>query len=66
MENKQEDKVLNVVVTDSQMHVVLKDGTRCPVKAKTTETFYESGRKDCHIVLEKPLALMGEQKELGK
>jgi hypothetical protein len=66
MENEKEDKVVNVVVTDSQMAVILKDGTRCPVKAKTTETFYESGRKDCHIVLEKPLALLGEQKPIGK
>ena len=51
MDEKKEDKVTQVVVTDKTMTMTLKDGSKTPVGAKVTETFYESGRKDCHIQL---------------
>jgi hypothetical protein len=37
------------------MHIVLKNGTRIPVKATTINTYWESGRKDCRIIIEEPL-----------
>jgi uncharacterized protein (UPF0179 family) len=48
---EEKDKVTQVVVTDKTMIMTLKDGKKVPVGAKVTETFYESGRKDCHIKL---------------
>ena len=46
------DKIVNVTEELSTMLVTLKDGTSIPVKAKTIDTYWASGRKDCHIELQ--------------
>ena len=51
MEEKKEDKVIQVVTTDKIMHQLLPDGTKIPVSGKVIDTFYASGRKDCKIKL---------------
>jgi hypothetical protein len=52
-----EDKVTNTIVTKKEMTIILKDGTKMSVPSKVIETFYESGRKDCNIEIEKPFNL---------
>lgn len=62
-----EDKITHTSKEFSKMPVDLKDPvTQEVVKtilvdAETTYTHYESGRKDCAIVLQKPLDMGGEQ-----
>lgn len=51
MEEKKEDVVVRKVVTDKTMTMTLPDGNQVPIGAKVIETFYQSGRKDCHIQL---------------
>lgn len=59
-----EDKILNIVITDKEMAIILPDGQRVPTKAKVKETFWESGKKDCEIIMEKPLLLDSQSKEI--
>jgi hypothetical protein len=50
-----EDKVKNTTEEHGVMTVTLKNGQKIPVKAKTVYTHWESGRKDCAIIIEEPL-----------
>ena len=58
-----EDKIIKTSDVVSNMTVILKDGTKIPVKAKTTETFWESGRKDCHVEILEPLNTKATKEE---
>lgn len=55
-----EDKVINIEEEIEDVVLNLKTGEKIPAKAKTTYTYYESGRKDCKIEIEKPISLLGE------
>lgn len=46
----------------STMYIVLKDGTRIPVNAKTIYTKHNDGTQDCKIELEKPVNLGSQTK----
>jgi len=50
-----DDKIIKVEEELSTMNVNLKDGTKIPVKAKTINTYWSSGRKDCKIQILEPL-----------
>ena len=50
-----EDKIIKVEEELSTMSVNLKNGTKIPVKAKTINTYWTSGRKDCDIQILEPL-----------
>jgi hypothetical protein len=54
---EKEDKIIKVTTTDREMSLLLKDGTRLPTKGKVIDTYYESGRHDAKVVLEKPLSM---------
>lgn len=61
-----EDKVIKTEEELSVMHVNLKTGEKVPVNAKTIYTYYESGRKDCKIELEKPIDLNNKLGKIGE
>ena len=50
-----EDKIIKVEEELSTMSVNLKNGTKIPVKAKTINTYWTSGRKDCEIQILEPI-----------
>ena len=52
-----EDKIIKIEEELGVMQLNLTDGRKIPVNAKTIYTYYESGRKDCTIQVEKPLEL---------
>ncbi len=54
MEQNQ-DKVVKVTEELGQANLILKDGKHIPVATKTIYTHYESGRKDCTVMVERPL-----------
>jgi len=54
------DEVSHLTEEIGVMHVVLKDGSRVPVKAKTVYTHWTSGRKDCDVQIEKPIATIAK------
>lgn len=66
-----EDKIINTTEEISKMdvdltHPITKQVIKTiKVDAKTTYTHYESGRKDCAIVLIKPLGIGGTQVPLN-
>lgn len=60
-----EDKIIKVEEEIGIMHLDLTNGQRIPVNAKTIYTYYESGRKDCTIQVEKPLDLGTKIEKLG-
>lgn len=62
MEN--EDKIIKTEQEIGQAHIVLLNGDRLPVKTLTTHTYYESGRKDCKVEIEKPLGVSGLPEKL--
>jgi len=50
-----EDKIIKVEEELSTMCLNLKNGTKIPVKAKTINTYWTSGRKDCEIQILEPI-----------
>lgn len=50
-----DDKILSVTNEVGNMTIVLKDGKRIPVKAKTSYVTWTSGRKDCNVSIEEPI-----------
>lgn len=50
------DKILKVKESKSIMTVKLKNGRKIKVPAITTDTYWESGIKDCVVKLLEPLS----------
>jgi len=55
------DKIIDIKKEKSIMTCTLKDGSKIPVNAITTETTWASGRKDCHIAIEDALNSTSKQ-----
>ena len=58
-----EDKIVLIESKLSEMNVTLKDGTSIPVSARTTDTYWSSGRKDCLIQILEPLNSESKQEK---
>lgn len=58
-----EDKVINVEEIPHQVTLNLKNGKKIITDAITINTYYESGRKDCAVKINKPLDLMGKSEK---
>jgi len=58
------DKILRTEEEHGNAIVNLKSGKKIPVKIMTLYTHYESGRKDCNIIVEDALPISGEQNKL--
>lgn len=54
-----EDKIIKIEEEIGVVTLNLVDGSKTPIKAKTTYTHWQSGRKDCHVSMEKPLSMSG-------
>jgi len=50
-----EDKIMNITKEEGTVVAILKNGDKIPVKAITTYTHWESGRKDCNINIIEPI-----------
>lgn len=50
-----EDVVIKTTNEVSNMKVALKNGQKKIVKAKTIQTYWQSGRIDCHIDILEPI-----------
>ena len=59
-----EDKIIKVEEELAEATINLKTGEKVPVRTKTIYTHYESGKKDCKIIMEKPISLSGEVNKL--
>jgi hypothetical protein len=57
---EKEDKIISTNTYKKEMFVLLPDGKKVPTMGTVTETSWESGRKDIHVVVDKPLALIGK------
>jgi hypothetical protein len=60
-----QDKVIKIETIQKNMCITLGDGTKLPTKGKVINTYYQSGRKDCKVVIDRPLALSGKSKIQG-
>jgi len=59
------EKVIKVDEKLGEATLNLVSGQKKIVKTKTTYTYYDSGRKDCHVDILKSLDLLGESKIKG-
>lgn len=62
-QDPQFEKIVETKTFVQDMFINMPDGTKVPTKGKVTETYYESGRKDTHVEVEKPLAAFGQTKQ---
>lgn len=49
------DNITGTTEEHGEMEVTLQNGRKVKVKAKTTYTNWQSGRKDCAITIEEPI-----------
>lgn len=59
---EKEDKIIKVETIEKDMSVTLTNGNILPTKGKIINTYYESGRKDCQVIVDKPLSMVSDQK----
>jgi hypothetical protein len=59
LQDKKQDKIINLKVYDKDMFVNAPDGSKIPIKGVVTETYYESGRQDTHVDVRTALKLLG-------
>jgi len=53
------DKVTNIKEEIGEVTITLRNGTKIVTPSKTIYTEYASGRKDCRVVIERPIDLIG-------
>ena len=61
-----EDKIIKITEDQGEMTVTLKNGIKSKVLAKTIDTYWESGRKDCKIIILHPIDLSTQLVEKNK
>ena len=55
------DKIIKVEEIPHTVNLNLKSGKKVETKAITKNTYYESGRKDCEVLIQKPLGLFSNE-----
>lgn len=60
---KKMDEVIKVEEEKGEVTLNLKGGGKVKTPAKTINTYYKSGRKDCKIEIQTPIELMGRVEE---
>ena len=59
-----EDKIIKIEEETGMMSLNLIDGSKMPVKSKTIYTYWQSGRQDCAVEIERPLEMSGLQNKI--
>ena len=59
-----EDKIIKIEEIPHNVGINLKSGKKITAMAKTINTYYESGRKDCKIEIQKPIELLSKSNKL--
>lgn len=59
-----EDKIIKVEKELGQANIKLITGEIIPAKTLTIYTYYESGRKDCNVEIERPINISGLPEKL--
>ena len=59
------DKIIKVEEELGMAIINMKDGRKIPANVRTINTYWESGRKDCTVEIEKPLNLYGNIEKLN-